>query len=152
MYPVLVVEGVAHKVEGIDYLDGKPKRVIVEQNGRKMFYDDKSMSANPNALDLKDAIRYVGRYKQIYETLNKLIEDNQREMKVLAFEHIRNDKPFTPSEIKKKFDELELKTVGLSTAQDIVHEFMVEDVDLSGGEEDVNYHAFHYADVGDPDE
>jgi len=135
MIPVLVVEGVAHKVEGIDYLDGKPKTVTVEQEGRKVFYHDKSMSANPNALDLEDAICWQGRYDPVYETLDKLIEDNQSEMKVLALEHIRNDKPFAPSELKKKFDELELKTVGLSMAQDIVHEFMVEDVDLSGGEE-----------------
>ena len=135
MIPVLIVEGVAHKIEGIDYLDGKPMTVVVEQNGRKVFYYDKSMSANPNALDLEDAICWRGRYTPIYETLDKLIDDNKREMKVLAFEHIRNDAPFTPSETKKKFDVLELKTVGLEMAQDVVHEFMVEDVDLSGGEE-----------------
>ena len=131
MHPVLIVEGVAHKVESIDYLDGKPKMVIVEQDGRRMFYKDKSISANPNALDLEDAICWQGRYTPIYEALDNVISDECEELKNLATMYTESD----IHSYKEKYKKLQQKVFGLIDAHELVTEFMLEDVDLSGGEE-----------------
>ena len=137
MYPILVVEGVAHKVrtvefdetgklEGIGYFDGdKYKHVVDVKNPINL--------TGSQVMDLSQALIWTDRYQPIYETLEKVIADECEELRELAIKHVESDKPFE-MDYQREYKQLQQKVFGLIDAQELVTEFMEEDVDLSGGE------------------
>lgn len=141
MIPVLVVEGKPKKVIDINFRDGKPKNVTTHENGfyktyfdeSNEFYVEKSLKVN-----LKDSLYWQGRYDEPYEAINSLIEDNQKELIDLSTQiaDASIENTFVPPSLIEQYKKLKQRTFGLMDAQDILHEvMMVEDVDLSGGED-----------------
>lgn len=138
MYPVLVVKGVAHKVrtvefndegkvEGVSYFEGdKYKHVIDVQNPLNL--------TGSEVMDLPKVLIWNNRYQPIYETLEKVIADECDELRDLAIKHTENDQP-SNVDYKKEYKQLQQKVFGLIDAQELVTEFMVDDIDLSGGED-----------------
>lgn len=138
MYPVLVVEGVAHKirkvefdakgkVEGIGYFDsGRYKHIIDVQNPINL--------TGSEVMDLSKALIWNDRYQPIYEMLEKVIADECDELRDLAIRHTENDQP-SNVDYQKEYKQLQQKVFGLIDAQELVTEFMVDDIDLSGGED-----------------
>ena len=138
MRPVLIVEGATHKVrtvefnnegkvEGVSYLeDGQYKHVVDVQNQINL--------TSSTVIDLSKALIWNDRYQPIYEALDEVIKDECYELNKLAVNHIESDNPFE-LDYRKEYKQLQQKVFGLIDAQELVTEFMVEDVDLSGGEE-----------------
>ena len=138
MYPVLIVEGVAHKVRTVEFNDeGKVEGVSYFEGDKYKHVDDVKNPLNltsSEVMDLSQALIWTNRYQPIYETLEKVIADECEELKELAIKHVESDKPFE-LDYQKEYKQLQQKVFGLIDAQELVNEFMVEDVDLSGGEE-----------------
>lgn len=141
MIPVLVVDGVAHKVIEIRLWNDKPLMATVEENGVYKIYYDKAYAAYAEGnlrMDLVDAISWEGRYEPAYESIESLIEDKQKELADLASQIADSsiENTFVPPKLIEQYKKLKQRIFGLMDAQDIIQEFiMVEDVDLSGGED-----------------
>lgn len=138
MRPVLTVEGEQYEVDQIDWRHGKPIKVGVFKNNEYIFYHDAKENENIDIaikVNLDECLKWQGRYDEIYQTIDKVIEDNQKEIQGLATEIADSVLPFSFPEQVAEREKLKERTFGLMDAQDIIHEFMVEDVDLSGGEE-----------------
>lgn len=138
MYPVLVVEGVAHKVRTVEFNDeGKAESVSYFEDGKYKHVIDVQKQFNltgSEVMDLSQVLVWTNRYQPIYETLEKVIDDECDELNRLAIKHVESDKPFE-MDYQKEYKQLQQKVFGLMDAQELVTEFMVEDVDLSGGED-----------------
>lgn len=127
MIPILKVDDKTYVIEGIDYLEGEPKTAIVEIDGVKQFFHDVSISMNPKALNLSDAIYFTGRYDPLIEELNKMIFDTDNEMNETALnlaELIINNK-FNKSQTIRKYQELKQLKNSLQQAKDIIVELVV---------------------------
>lgn len=138
MYPVLVVEGVAHKVKTVEFNDeGKVAAVSYFEGDKYKHVDDVHNPLNltgSEVMDLSKALIWNDRYQPIYETLEKVIDDECDELNRLAIKHVESDKPFE-MDYQKEYKQLQQKVFGLMDAQELVTQFMVEDIDLSGGDE-----------------
>lgn len=126
MIPKLIVNGKAYQIECIDYLNGEPTVAIVEQEGRKVFYHDKSISMNPNALDLSDAIHFEGRYEPILHVMNEMMDINQLELAACAAEvyYLASHNQYIPDYLTSKMEEAKQMIRSLSCAKDIVTEII----------------------------
>lgn len=148
MHPVLIVEGVAHKVntvefnkqgkvEGVSYfLDGKYKHVIDVQNQLN--------TTGSEVMDLSQALIWSNRYEPVIDSLHKRIDAHEEQLADFERDHMKLSKKrdglrSIESEIEKletQHSELELITDGLHEALGIITgEFMIEDVDLLDGDE-----------------
>ena len=138
MYPVLIVEGVAHKVRTVEFNnEGKVEDVSYFEDGQYKHVVDVQNQINltgSTVMDLSKALIWNDRYHPIYEALDNVISDECNELKELAIKHVESDNPFD-MDYQKEYKQLQQKVFGLIDAQELVTEFMVEDVDLSGGEE-----------------
>lgn len=141
MKPVLIVEGKQYDVAQINYHNGNPTGVGVfdEHGNYKIYHDEKEnlYIEAPLKIDVSECLKWQGRYDEVYETLDKVIVDNQTRMQLLANEIADHDNSFIPCPQKDERNKLKLETVGLIDAQEIVHGFMVDDVDLTGGGEEI---------------
>ena len=137
MYPVLVVEGVAHKVKTAEFDDeGKVTAVsYFEGDEYKHVVDVKNPInlTDSQVMDLSQALIWTDRYQPIYEAWEKVIADECEELRELAIKHVESDKPFE-MDYQREYKQLQQKVFGLIDAQELVTEFMEEDVDLSGGD------------------
>ncbi|MEG0380438.1 MAG: hypothetical protein RR603_01920 [Kurthia sp.] len=139
MRPVLTVEGKQAEIFALYYRDNKIHSVtVIDDYGvTKNYHDIKEntqyYTEKPLQVDFEKALKWVGRYDEIYETIDKAITDKGLELLELAVENIETKQPFTPNEIQQKYFYMQREQVGLIDAQEIVHGFMVDDVDLSGG-------------------
>lgn len=138
MYPVLVVEGVAHKVKTVEFNDeGKVAAVSYFEGDKYKHVDDVHNPLNltgSEVMDLSKALIWTNRYQPIYDALEEIVANECDELKELAIKHVESDKPFE-LDYQKEYKQLQQKVFGLIDAQELVTEFMVEDVDLSGGED-----------------
>ena len=132
MRPVLIVEGVAHKVRSIEFNnEGVPEGVSYFENGKYKHAVDVQNKFNLTGsvvMDLSKALIWNDRYQPIYEALDKVIKDECDELKELAINHIESDNPFE-LDYRKEYKQLQQKVFGLIDAQELVTEFMLEDVD-----------------------
>ncbi|MER2048177.1 MAG: hypothetical protein ABTA23_08065 [Solibacillus sp.] len=141
MKPVLTVEGKEVEVYALYYRDSKIQSVtVVDENGTSKVYHDINEDTQyyvekPLQIDFKKNLKWVGRYDELYQTLDKAINDKATELQDLAIEHIETQQPFVPSDLQQKYLLKQREQMGLMDAQDIVHEFMQDDADLTGGEE-----------------
>lgn len=137
MYPVLIVEGVAYKVRNVEFnSEGKVEGVIYLDKGECKHAADvqKPLNlTNSEVMDLSKVLIWTDRYQPIYETLEKVIADECEELRELAIKHVESDKPFE-MDYQREYKQLQQKVFGLIDAQELVTEFMEEDVDLSGGD------------------
>ena len=135
MRPVLIVEGVAHKVRSVEFNnEGIPEGVSYFKNGEYKHVVDVQNQINLTGsavMELSKALIWNDRYQPIYEALDNAISDECEELKNLATMYTESD----INSYKEKYKKLQQKVFGLIDAQELVTEFMVEDVDLSGGEE-----------------
>lgn len=138
MRPVLIVEGVAHKVRTVEFNnEGKVEGVSYFEDGQYKHVVDVQNQINltgSTVMDLSKALIWNDRYQPIYEALDNVISDECNELNELAIKHVESDNPFD-MDYQKEYKQLQQKVLGLIDAQELVTEFMVEDVDLSGGEE-----------------
>lgn len=72
----------------------------------------------------------------IVNSIQKRIAEYEEISNDLAHDYIQSDMPF-PMEIKRRYDNIGILAEGLQEAIDIIKQgdYMVEDVDLSGGEQ-----------------
>ena len=142
MKPILIVEGKEIEVYALFYRGGKVHNVtVIDDSGVTVQYHDikentQYYTEKPLQLDFDTCLKWRGRYDEVYETIDKAINDKAIELQELAIENIETYQPFTPNEIQQKYFYLQREQMGLMDAQDIVHGFMEDDVDLSGGEEE----------------
>lgn len=143
MKPVLIVDGEQKDVYGIYYRGGKVESItVIDKSGVPRIYHDTSEDMQyyrekPLQLDFSECLKWVGQYNDIFDSIGEVIAQNQLEIQLLADE-IANDveeKPFAVNEKVQNRKYLKHRTYGLMDAHDIVQAFMVDDVDLSGGEE-----------------
>ena len=143
MYPVLVVEGVAHKVEGIDWTEsGLPHVAKIKVNGKSVFYYNSLLSPEADyTIDLTKHLNF-GERSLIRENIGKRIEALEEKMLeyesdlMAEFKECRKN-PFASDRMIQLADEHEALSQiveGLHEALGIVVEsdYMEEDVDLSG--------------------
>ena len=78
----------------------------------------------------------MGRSLRAYQTIDKMLEDKSRELQNLALEYIETKQPFSPSDLQQEYFLKQREQMGLMDAQEVVYEFMEDDVDLQGGEDD----------------
>ena len=146
MYPVLVVEGVAHKVEGIDWTaSGLPYVAKIKVKGKSVFYHNSLLVPDAQyPIDLTKHLDF-GERSLIRENIGKRIEALEEKMLeyesdfMAEFKECRKS-PFANDKLNQLADEHEALSQiveGLHEALGIVVEgdYMEEDVDLSGGEE-----------------
>lgn len=138
MRPVLIVEGVVHKVRILHYNhEGEIEAVAYTDDGKYVHVVDISNRTdltNSRVMDLSKVLIWNDRYQPIYEALDNVISDECNKLKELAIKHVESDNPFD-MDYQKEYKQLQQKVFGLIDAQELVTEFMVDDVDLSGGEE-----------------
>lgn len=138
MRPVLIVEGVAHKVRTVEFNnEGKVEDVSYFEDGQYKHVVDVQNQINltgSTVMDLSKALIWNDRYQPIYEALDNVISNECNELKELAIKHVESDNPFD-MDYQKEYKQLQQKVLGLIDAQELVTEFMVDDIDLSGGEE-----------------
>ena len=142
MKPVLTVEGKQLEVYAMFYRAGKIHSVSVidENSGVVVTYHDSKENTQyytekPLQVDFDKCLHFEGRYSPVFDALDSLIESQQKEVQDLATEIVDSETPFRDFDLMKKRNNLKQRTFGLMDAQDIVSEFMEDDVDLSGGEE-----------------
>lgn len=141
MKPVLIVEGKQQEIYAMYYRDSKVHNITVTENGGvlKTYHDTAENTQyykeKPLQIDFKKCLKWGGRYDPIYETIEKMLEDKSSELQELAIEYIETKQPFSPSDLQQEYLLKQREQMGLMDAQDIVSEFMENDVDLSGGEE-----------------
>ena len=135
MYPIIIIDGVAHKVSKVEYDDnGKIEGVSYFDNGKYKHVVDIQNPINLTGsavMDLSKVLIWNDRYQPIYETLENVIDNECRHLHELAIMYTESDNQYH----KEKYKQLQQKVFGLIDAQELVNEFMVEDVDLSGGED-----------------
>lgn len=143
MKPVLIVEGKQQEIYAMYYRDSKVHSITVtEQGGVLKTYHDTSENTQyykekPLQIDFSKCLKWVGQHDDIFDSISELIAQNQMEIQLLADE-IANDLEEKPCIINEKVQQrkvLKQRTYGLMDAQEIVQAFMLDDVDLSGGEE-----------------
>ena len=141
MHPVLVIEGVAHKVKTVEFSsEGTVEGVSYFNEGKYRYvYDVKARLGltGSEVMDLSHALIWPDRYQPIYEALENIIADECEELRELAIKHIESNKPIE-MEYQKEYKQLQQKVFGLIDAQELVTGFMEEDVDLSGGDENAS--------------
>ena len=136
MYPVLVVEGVAHKVRTVEFDDeGKVTAVsYFEGDEYKHVIDVKNPInlTSSQVMDLSQSLIWTDRYQPIVKALHKRIEAHEERMIELAVDAMENDLPF--SDNRGEYMSLKDHVEGLHEALGIVSQggYMEEDVDLSG--------------------
>ena len=129
MKPVLMVEGVACKVLEMDYnQEGKVYRVKAIVNGQVTNLRETDDDSYPNRYDITNNLVYQNRYDELFEDMNKLLEEESNRMKLLALEHIREDSIGHKILLKQKFEAVEQRCVALEMALDKVAEYMYKDV------------------------
>lgn len=144
MKPVLIVEDNEIDVYALYYRENKVHSVaVVNDYGVITNYHDikentQYYTEKPLRLDFDECLKWRGRFEPIYETIDKVLEDKGQELQDLAIEFIESSivQPFATEGLKQKYTLLQREQMGLIDAQEIVHGFMEDDVDLSGGEED----------------
>lgn len=148
MKPVLIVEGKQWEVIGVHLYDNKPYKVEVKLDTpmESLTYYDLSWKTtyveDPLRIDLSkhlfdlDELKIV---KEIYNALDKVIADLSSELKRTSIEHTEAclKYPYSSESILRKYALIQREQIGLIGAQDIVHGFMEDDVDLSGGDTNV---------------
>ena len=143
MKPVLIVDGVQKEAYGIYYRGGKVESItVIDKSGVPRIYHDTSENTQyytekPLQIDFNKCLKWVGQYDEVFDSIGKLVEQNQKEIQDYATEIAdeMENKPFVINEKVKLREELKQRTYGLMDAQDIIQIFMQDDVDLSGGEE-----------------
>ena len=141
MKPVLTVEGKQLDVYALFYREGRVHSVTtIDKGGVTTIYHDtkedmKYYVEKPLQVDFEKCLEFEGRYDPVFNAIDSLIGSQQKEIQGLATIIADSETPFSDIELVKKRNELKQRTFGLMDAQDIVSEYMVEDVDLSGGEE-----------------
>ena len=135
MHPVLVIEGVAHKVKTVEFSsEGTVEGVSYFNEGKYRYvYDVKARLGltGSEVMDLSHALIWPDRYQPIYEALENVIADECEELRELSIKHIESENPFDTN-FQKEYKQLQQKVFGLIDAQELVTGFMEEDVDLSG--------------------
>lgn len=141
MKPVLIVEGKEIEVYAVFYRDNKVHNIgIIDEHGVSRTYVDinentQYYTEKPLRIDFNKCLKWEGRYDPIYETIDKMLEDKSHELQKLALEYIETKQPFTPSDLQQEYFLKQREQMGLMDAQEIVYEFMEDDVELNGGEE-----------------
>ena len=147
MHPVLIVEGVVHKVRKVEFnKEGKVEEVSYFENGmykRVVDIQNEFNLTGSEVMDLSTALVWTNRYEPVIESLYKRIDAHEEQLADFERDHMKlskkkDDLRLIESEIEKletQHSELELITDGLHEALGIIiGEFMIEDVDLSGGD------------------
>jgi len=131
MIPKLNVGGKTYTIESIDYLQGSPTVAIIEQDERKVFYHDQSISMNPEALNLSDAIFFEGRYDPIIKVMDEMMNINQLELAACAAEvyYLSSKNEYVPDYLFEKLEEAKEMVRSLSCAKDVVMEI----IEVEGG-------------------
>lgn len=140
MKPILIVEGKKFKVISINFDNGFPNHVYVtDDNGKSQsFVDIKEdvtyYAEKPNQINLSECLVWQGRYDDVDSKLQSNIEELEKEIQCLANEIADEIEitPFTVNEKGKKREALKQRLYGLLDAQDLLSEFIQDDVDLSG--------------------
>jgi len=134
MKPVLMVEGVACKVLEMDYnQNGDVYRVKAIIDGQVTNLRETKDDSYPNRYEINKNLVYQNRYDELFEDMNKLLEEESNRMKLLALEYIREDSMREDSIghkilLKQKFEAVEQRCVALEMALDKVVEYMHKDV------------------------
>lgn len=142
MKPVLIVNGEQKEVFGIYYRGGKVESItVIDKSGVPRIYHDTSENVQyytekPLQIDFKKCLKWVGRYDPIYDSIDKLLVEKGDELQDLAIEYIETKQPFSPSDLQQQYLLKQREQMGLMDAQELVTEYMYDDVDLSGGEEE----------------
>lgn len=141
MKPVLTVEGKQLEVYAMFYREGKLHCIsTVDGSGVTTTYHDSKENTQyyvekPLQVDFDKCLHFEGRYSPVFNALDSLVEAQQKKVQRLATQIADSETPFLDYGLTKERNNLKQRTFGLMDAQDIVSEFMEDDVDLSGGEE-----------------
>ncbi|MER2047275.1 MAG: hypothetical protein ABTA23_03520 [Solibacillus sp.] len=149
MKPVLIVDGKKMEVISLHLTSGKPYKVEVYE-GTPMesttYYDVNWNSVyveNPLRIDFSKYLFDESKVEMVNEinaAIEKVLVDKSKELIELSLEHTEAclKYPFSDDHTKRKYELVQRQQMGLMDAQEIVTEFMYEDVDLSGGEDDAS--------------
>lgn len=142
MKPVLVVEGKVYPVCSMDWFEGKVHCVMINDGYAKKYYYNESFAEsyveNPLKINMDECLKWVGQYELLYQDLSKVVESKSQQLDVLAHEIVQGSEPFTPSNKRKEYFDLEREIVVLADVVDMLDGYMQDDVDLSGGEDDAS--------------
>lgn len=141
MKPMLTVEGKQLEVYAMFYREGKLYSVSTKDEGgvTTTYHDTKENTQyyveKPLQVDFDKCLHFEGRYSPVFDAIDSLIILQQKEVQDLATQIADGDTPYPDTDLVRKRNNLKQRTFGLMDAQDIVSEFMEDDVDFSGGEE-----------------
>ena len=144
MKPVLVVDGEVKEIYAMYYRGGKVHSVTVLQgfDVLRTYYDiseeTQYYKEKPLQIDFKKCLKWIGRYDPINDAIDKALIEKGDELQDLAIEYIETKQPFSPSDLQQQYLLKQREQMGLMDAQEIITEFMYEDVDLSGGDDDAS--------------
>lgn len=146
MKPVLIVEGKKMEVIALHLTGGKPYKVEVYE-GTPMesttYYDTNWNSVyveNPLKVDFSKHLldeSKLSTIEKINTEIENLLIEKSKELVELSLQHTEAclKYPFSDDTTKRKYELVQSQQMGLMDAQEVVTEFMYDDVDLSGGEE-----------------
>src|SRR5690606_5840935 len=144
MKPVLVVDGEVKEIYAMYYRGGKVHSITVLQgfDALRTYYDiseeTQYYKEKPLQIDFKKSLKWIGRYDPINDAIDKVLIEKGNELQDLAIEYIETKQPFSPSDLQQQYLLKQREQMGLMDAQEIITEFMYEDVDLSGGDDDAS--------------
>lgn len=140
MKPILTVEGKQVEVYALFYRAGKVHNVsVIDENGVTVTYHDVKENTQyyvekPLQIDFDEALVWQGKYTEVVNDIESLIKQKNGELVKLAINHIESENPFGIDD-KKEYFSTQREIIGLRDALDIIDDYMMDDVDLSGGEE-----------------
>ena len=122
MKPVLMVEGVACKLFELDFDEkGIPYRAKARVDGQIKSFVRTDDECHPSRYDIEGNLLYQNRYDELFEDMNKLLEEESNKMKLLALEYIREDSIGHKILLKQRFEAVEQRCIALETALDKVY-------------------------------
>lgn len=151
MKPILTVEGKEFEVYAVYYRDSKVHSVTImdENNVARQYHDINENTQyyieKPLQIDFSEALKWKGQYKPVIELINKRIEAHEELLAEYETELMQEYRANLKARFASdKMRDLAEKHAIMSNVVDGLHEalgiavqdvHMVEDVDLSGGEE-----------------
>ena len=149
MKPVLIVDGEQKEIYAMHYRKGRLENItVVEDGGVHKMYNDIAEDTQyyvekPLQIDFSKCLFDESKLEvveKINSEIEKLLIEKSKELVELSLQHTEAclKYPFSDDTTKRKYELVQSRQKGLMDAQEIITEFMYEDVDLSGGEDDAS--------------
>lgn len=120
MKPVLQLDGVEYKVEGIDYLNGEAMVAKIKKDGVSVFISDRKMVGNPTGKDLDKILVFKNRFTDLLEELDTTITEKETLRSYYAFSTARETDKHKKHLLNSSFNKLDYEISGLKYVRDLI--------------------------------